>query len=57
MWRGLIWMNRAAALRAYREGCRAGRDSWRLREPIRCPYWRPALWLAWHSGYHAGLRL
>jgi hypothetical protein len=56
---GLIRVNRAAVLRAYRGGCRAGRASWHLREPIRCPYgfWCWHRYLAWHSGYNAGLRL
>jgi hypothetical protein len=57
MMRRLYCASRAAMLRAYREGCRAGRESWRRREPIRCPYWNPGLWLAWQSGYDAGLKL
>lgn len=59
MFAGLIRVNRAAALRAYRDGCRAGRASWHLREPIRCPYgfWQWRRWLAWQAGYDAGLRM
>ncbi len=41
-------------MEAYRCGYSAGL-AWKDGLPVRCPYWAPKRWLAWHAGFDRAL--